>query len=61
MTKTINADVSAFKDDFFKGLSLRECLYGGGVLAVGAGGILFLHFYWLIIRMCETENRFNTL
>ena len=26
MTKTINQDVSAFKDDFFKGLSLRECL-----------------------------------
>ncbi len=45
MTKTINPDVSAFKDDFFKGLSLRECLYGGGALAVGAGGILFLHFY----------------
>lgn len=45
MTKTINPDVSAFKDDFFKGLSLRECLYGGGALVVGAGGILFLHFY----------------
>jgi len=45
MTKTINPDVSAFKDDFFKGLSLRECLYGGGALTVGAGGILFLHFY----------------
>lgn len=46
MTKTINQDVSAFKDDFFKGLSLRECLYGGGALAVGAGGILLLHFYF---------------
>jgi hypothetical protein len=46
MTKTINQDVSAFKDDFFKGLSLRECLYGGSALAAGAGGILFLHFYF---------------
>lgn len=46
MTKTINQDVSAFKDDFFKGLSLRECLYGGGALAVGAGGIFLLHFYF---------------
>lgn len=46
MTKTINQDVSAFKDDFFKGLSLRECLYGGGALAAGAGGILLLHFYF---------------
>lgn len=46
MTKTINQDVSAFKDDFFKGLSLRECLYGGGALAAGAGGILLLYFYF---------------
>ena len=46
MTKTINQDVSAFKDDFFKGLSFRECLYGGGALAAGAGGILLLHFYF---------------
>lgn len=46
MTKTINQDVSAFKDDFFKGLSLRECLYGGGALAAGAGGILLLHFHF---------------
>lgn len=45
MTKTINPDVSAFKDDFFKGLSPRECLYGGGALVVGVGGILLLHFY----------------
>ena len=46
MTKTINQDVSAFKDDFFKGLSIRECLYGGGALITGAGGILLLHFYF---------------
>ena len=27
MTKTINPDVVAFKDDFFKGLSFRECVF----------------------------------
>ena len=46
MTKTINPDVAAFKDDFFKGLSFRECVYGGSALLVGAGGILLLHFYF---------------
>lgn len=46
MTKTINPDVAAFKDDFFKGLSLRECIYGGSALVVGVGGILLLHFYF---------------
>ena len=39
MTKTINPDVAAFKDDFFKGLSLRECVFGGIALLAGAGGI----------------------
>ena len=46
MTKTINPDVAAFKDDFFKGLSLRECVFGGNALLAGAGGILLLHFYF---------------
>lgn len=45
MTKTINPDVAAFKDDFFKGLSLRECVFGGIALLAGVGGILLLHFY----------------
>ena len=45
MTKTINPDVAAFKDDFFKGFSLRECVFGGIALLAGAGGILLLHFY----------------
>ena len=44
MTKSINPDVAAFKDDFFKGLSIRECLFGGAALVVGVGGILLLHF-----------------
>lgn len=46
MTKTINPDVAAFKDDFFKGLYLRECVFGGIALLAGAGGILLLHFYF---------------
>ena len=46
MTKTINPDVAAFKVDFFKGLSFRECIFGGSALLVGVGGILLLHFYF---------------
>lgn len=46
MIKQINPDVAAFKDDFFKGLSLRECLFGGGAVVVGVGIILLLHFYF---------------
>lgn len=46
MTKTINPDVAAFKDDFFKGLSFRECVFGGSALLAGVGGILLLHFYF---------------
>ena len=46
MTKQINPDVAAFKDEVFKGLSLRECLYGGSALLLGAGGILLFHFYF---------------
>ena len=45
MTKQINQDVAGFKDDFFKGLSIRECLYGGTALDVAAeriGGDFFL-------------------
>ena len=32
--------MEAFKDDFFKGLSFRECIFGGSALLVGVGGIL---------------------
>ena len=37
MTKTINPDVAAFKDDFFKGLSFRECVFGASALLTGSG------------------------
>ena len=46
MKKQINPDVAAFKDGVFKGLSLRECIYGGSALLLGAGGILLLYFYF---------------
>ncbi len=46
MTKQINQDVAGFKDDFFKGLSLRECIYGGIALGLGAGGMLALVFIY---------------
>ncbi len=36
--------MAGFKDDFYKGLSLRECLYGGTALFVGVGGMLALIF-----------------
>ena len=52
MTKTINPDVAAFKDDFFKGLSFRECVFGASALLTGVGGILLLHFYFGIIGLC---------
>ena len=55
MTKTINPDVAAFKDDFFKGLSFRECIFGGSALLVGVGGILLLHGYR---RGCWKNRRF---
>ncbi|MBQ4463309.1 MAG: PrgI family protein [Eubacterium sp.] len=46
MTKQINQDVAGFKDDFFKGLSARECVYGAAALLVGVGGIVTMVFYY---------------
>lgn len=46
MTKQINQDVAAFKDDFFKGLSIRECIYGGLALLVGVTVILSLIYFF---------------
>lgn len=45
MTKTIGSDITSFKEDFFKGLSFRETVYGIAALGAGAGGMLFLHYY----------------
>lgn len=50
MTRQINEDIAAYKSDFFKGLSLREFLYGAGALAAGVSVILFLIF-WLHMKV----------
>lgn len=55
--KQINRDVAGFKDDFYKGLTLRECLYGFGALGIGVGGMLTLIFIYkanvnLAIMIC---------
>lgn len=44
--KNNQSGCGAFKDDFFKGLSFRECVFGGSALLTGVGGILLLHFYF---------------
>ncbi len=45
MTKPINNDVVGYKDDFFKGLSLRETIFGFIALVTGGAGMLTLYFY----------------
>ena len=42
MVKQINQDIDAIKDDFFKGLTLRECIYGGIAFVFGVGLIIGL-------------------
>ncbi len=44
--KKINQDVAGYKDDFFKGLTLRECIFGGTALGLGVGGMLILIFIY---------------
>lgn len=46
MTKQINQDIAAFKDDFFKGLSLRETIYGGIALIVGVAVPILLYLLY---------------
>lgn len=45
MTKPINQDVVGYKDDFFKGLSFRETVFGALALIIGVGGIVYFYFY----------------
>lgn len=45
MNKPINQDIENYKDDFWKGLSLRECMYGAYALIAGTvviGGAYYL-------------------
>lgn len=45
MTRPINEDVISYKDDFFKGLSLRETGYSVAAVFLGAVVVLFFGFY----------------
>ncbi len=40
--------MAGFKDDFYKGLSLRECAYGSVALIVGVGSMLTLIFVYKV-------------
>lgn len=44
MNKEINQDIGGMKDDFFKGLSLRESIYGAFAFIIGAGGVIVMVF-----------------
>ena len=44
MNKEINQDIGGVKDDVYKGLSLREVVYGVAAFITGAGGVLTLVF-----------------
>lgn len=44
MKKQITADISSYKGDFFKGLSIKETFFGGLALGVGVAIILVMHF-----------------
>lgn len=46
MKKEINQDIAAFKDDFFKGLSVRETVYGGAALIVGVAVPMLLYLFY---------------
>lgn len=57
MNKEMNQDIGAIKDDFFKGLTFRECIYGVCAFALGAGGVFVLVFVFgvnvnLAITLC---------
>lgn len=48
MTKQINQDITAYKDSFFKGLSLRETIYGGTALVSGVAIPMLLYLNYNI-------------
>ena len=45
MNKPINEDFDKYKDDFWKGLSMRETFWGIAALIVGASLMLFFILY----------------
>lgn len=46
MNKEINQDIGGIKDDFYKGLSLREVVYGVAAFLAGAGGVAAMVFVY---------------
>lgn len=42
MQTPINKDIDLYKNDFFKGLSMRETIWGGTALLTGMGIMFFL-------------------
>lgn len=46
MNRPINQDIENYKDDFWKGLTLRECLYGGIAVLAGSGIIGGAYYFW---------------
>lgn len=54
MKREINEDILGYQNDFFKGLSLRECIFGVVALVAGVGTMLVLIFIfhvWLNIAV----------
>lgn len=45
MNTPINEDFDKYRDDFWKGLTLRETKWGAGAVAAGIAGMLFFVFY----------------
>lgn len=41
----INNDIESFRSDFFKGLSLRECIFGGAGITAGIAVVAILTIY----------------
>lgn len=55
MIRPISEDIVGYKDDFFKGLSKRECAYGATAFSVGVGSMLVLVFrYKFSINLAVT-------
>ena len=42
MNRSINEDVAGYKNEFWKGLSFRECIFGALAILIGCGVILIL-------------------
>ena len=39
----VNENIDEYREDFYKGLTLRQTLFSGGAVAAGAAAFMFLH------------------